>query len=274
MNAPGKTNIQVVPYDPLWPSLFERESQKIKAALGDNCITVHHVGSTAIPGIWAKPIIDMIPVVKDIALVHPCNEAMAKLGYVAKGEYGMLFRRYFQRKEPQPACNVHVYEAGAAEIERLTAFRDFLTHDEAYRKKYADLKKLISQHANNMTEYTLAKDALIKEIDEIIGLQGYRIVHALSTREWEAYYRILQDTVYQQQGVLFDSTHDDRTEKNNLHLVLYKGSEVIGAALLTLDKNHERIIQHLAIDKAFQNEGCDTVFLRDIKRWISIGTDT
>ena len=89
--------IEVVPYEPNWPMEFEQEAGQIKKALGDNCIEIHHIGSTSIPNLAAKPIIDMIPVVLDISKVDSANAAMQALGYEAKGEYGMLFRRYFQK---------------------------------------------------------------------------------------------------------------------------------------------------------------------------------
>src|SRR5580698_1970268 len=86
--------IEVVPYNPEWPQMFEAEAALIKKALGDNCIAIHHIGSTSIPGLSAKPIIDILPVVKDILKVDA--KPIEALGYQAKGENGMAFRRYFQ----------------------------------------------------------------------------------------------------------------------------------------------------------------------------------
>jgi len=88
-------NIHVIPYHSEWPQLFEIEAAKIKQALSDNCITIHHIGSTSVTGLAAKPIIDMVPVVKNITTVDSAAKKMLALGYEAKGEYGMLFRRYF-----------------------------------------------------------------------------------------------------------------------------------------------------------------------------------
>lgn len=91
--------IEVVPYDPNWPNIFETEATKIKQALGNNCIAIHHVGSTSVPGLAAKPIIDIVPVVQNIIAVDQNTNVMEALGYEAKGEYGMLFRRYFQKRD-------------------------------------------------------------------------------------------------------------------------------------------------------------------------------
>src|SRR5436190_21363500 len=90
--------IEVVPYNPAWPQLFEEEAAKIKQALGENCIAVHHIGSTAVPGLSTKPILDMSPVVLDIMRVDQATPSMRSLGYEAKGEFGMLFRRFFTKE--------------------------------------------------------------------------------------------------------------------------------------------------------------------------------
>lgn len=89
--------VVVVPYKNEWPALFETEAMLIKQALGDNCLLVHHIGSTAVPGLASKPIIDILPVVKNILHVDQVTSAMEQLGYEAKGEYGIPFRRYFQK---------------------------------------------------------------------------------------------------------------------------------------------------------------------------------
>lgn len=247
--------IQVVPYNPEWVLQFQQEAQKIQSALGDNCVKIHHVGSTAISGLWAKPIIDMIPVVKDIYAVEQYNQVMSQLGFVAKGEYGMLFRRYFQRKTPLPACNIHVYEEGSGEIERLLLFKDFLNQHPDYKERYADLKRKLSNELNDITEYTLAKDALIKEIDDLTGYKGYRMVHALTPREWETYHRLLHS-----------QTED--LDPNLKHIVLYSGTEVVGAAQIITNAQSITSIHKLAIDSP-QCPQTREFFLHNLARWIA-----
>lgn len=249
------SNIQVVPYNPEWVLQFQQEALKIKSALGNNCVRVHHVGSTAIKGLWAKPIIDMIPVVKDIYAVEPYNQTMSQLGFVAKGEHGMLFRRYFQRQDPLPACNVHVYEEGSGEIERLLLFKDFLNQHADYKERYAELKRNLSNELNDITEYTLAKDTLIKEIDDLTGYKGYRMVHALTPREWETYHRLLL-------------TQTENLDPNLKHIVLYSGTEVVGAAQLITNAQFITSIHKLAID-SLQGPQTREFFLHNLARWIA-----
>ncbi|PWY54028.1 hypothetical protein DGG96_19190 [Legionella qingyii] len=84
--------VEVVSYNPLWPELFAAEAHQIKQGLGDNCIEMHHIGSTSVPGLSAKPIIDILPVVQDILLVDKASKAMEQIGYSTMGEYGIPFR--------------------------------------------------------------------------------------------------------------------------------------------------------------------------------------
>jgi len=79
--------IEVIPYNSSWPQMFEGEAEKIKQALGENCIAIHHIGSTAVPGLCAKPTIGMVPVVLDIMKVDQATQNMQRVGYEPKGLY-------------------------------------------------------------------------------------------------------------------------------------------------------------------------------------------
>ena len=89
-------HITIVPYNPEWQKSFEIEAQKIKTALGNNCIAIHHIGSTSVPGLAAKPIIDIMPVGSNITLVNEMSQNFEALGYEPRGEYGISGRRYCQ----------------------------------------------------------------------------------------------------------------------------------------------------------------------------------
>ncbi len=160
--------VEVVPHNPKWRDTFLAESKHIVDALGDNIVAIHHIGSTAIPSIYAKPIIDLLVELKDITKVDEQNSAMESLGYEVMGEYGIPGRRYF-RKHNQAGIrthHVHAFEIGSEEIERHLAFRDYMiAHpEEAY--KYSELKRqLAREHPHNIDGYMDGKDGFIKEMD-------------------------------------------------------------------------------------------------------------
>ena len=130
-------HIVVLPYNPDWPKIFEAESQKIKNALGDNCVAIHHIGSTSVPGLSAKPVIDMIGVIKD---PEKAIQQLESLGFKYKDEYNIPMRLYFNRSEGIDT-NLHVYQEGHPEIELNLLFRDYLRDHPKVREEYAKFKR-------------------------------------------------------------------------------------------------------------------------------------
>jgi GrpB-like predicted nucleotidyltransferase (UPF0157 family) len=161
--------IVVVPYDPAWPELFREEAARVAAVFGDELLSIHHIGSTAVPGLAAKPIIDIMPVVRDVEQVDRLNEAMVALGYEPKGEFGLPGRRFFVRYnvEGQRTHHVHAYEPDNPEVVRHLDFRDYLiAHPEA-AAQYAQLKQeLAEQFRYEREQYTNSKTPFIKDIEQ------------------------------------------------------------------------------------------------------------
>ena len=118
--------ITVVPHDAAWAAEFDRASRLVADACGHRLIEIHHIGSTAIPGIYAKPVIDMLAVVDDVTRLDACNPQVAALGYEPMGEFGIPGRRYFRRDDAAGVRThqVHAFEAGSPDVTRHLAFRD------------------------------------------------------------------------------------------------------------------------------------------------------
>ena len=160
--------VEVVPHDSSWRETFDTEARAVTVSLGDTVQEVHHIGSTAIPGIHAKPVIDMLVEVESLAAVDRHEESMNCLGYEGLGEYGIPGRRYF-RKDSAAGIrthHVHVFEQGSAEVGRHLTFRDYMkTHpDEA--RAYSELKERLARaHPNDIESYMDGKDAFIKAVD-------------------------------------------------------------------------------------------------------------
>lgn len=151
-------------YDLRWPQLFEREATRIRAGLGHQALLIEHVGSTSVPGLAAKPIIDILLVVADSADEAAYVPALEALGYVLRirepdwNEHRML-------KGPDTDVNLHVFSQGCAEIERMLLFRNWLRHNADDRRLYEDTKrKLAEQPWKYMQNYADAKSAVVEEI--------------------------------------------------------------------------------------------------------------
>lgn len=110
-------------YNPLWPQYFLESAIQINKALGENIVRLHHIGSTAIPGLIAKPIIDILGETKDINKISYCENAMSMLGFEFKGEYGIAQRAYFSRKTGI-AIHLHIFPENHFQVEKHLIFRD------------------------------------------------------------------------------------------------------------------------------------------------------
>lgn len=158
--------VRVVSHDPSWSAQFATEAERIRSVLGDVAVAVHHIGSTAIAGISAKPIIDILLEVRDIRRLDDCSSAMVGLGYEAKGEFGIPGRRYF-RKESAAGMRthqIHAFERGSSDSERHLAFRDYLIAHPGVAQSYSLLKRqLAATHPDDIEAYMDGKDSFVKE---------------------------------------------------------------------------------------------------------------
>ncbi|HYT30844.1 MAG TPA: GrpB family protein [Actinomycetota bacterium] len=156
--------ITLAEYDPAWPRLYQREAERVRAVLGDRVILLEHVGSTSVPGLAAKPIIDML-----LAVADPADEAayvppMEAAGYVLWIREPEWFEhRMF--KGPDTDINLHVLPAGCSEIDRMFAFRDHLRTNARDRELYERAKReLASKRWKYIQNYADAKTAVVEEI--------------------------------------------------------------------------------------------------------------
>ena len=162
--VPHEAPIALAEYDPTWPRLFECEAAKIRAVLGDFALRIEHVGSTSVPGLAAKPIIDIVLVVKDSADEASYVPALEGAGYVLRiREPDWYEHRMF--KGLGPAVNLHVFSEGCPEVARMLAFRNRLRHNEPDREIYESVKRNLAKNVwKHVQNYADAKSAVVKEI--------------------------------------------------------------------------------------------------------------
>ena len=156
--------ILLVDYDPAWPALYEREAGRIVGALGDRVLLIEHVGSTAVPGLVAKPLIDIVLAVSDSADEQAYVPDLEAAGYVLRiREPDWHQHRLF--KGPDTDVNLHVFSDGCDEIGRLLRFRDHLRGNEDDRLLYERSKRKLAGRRWKYTQhYADAKTAVVEEI--------------------------------------------------------------------------------------------------------------
>ena len=161
---PLSCQISIVDYDPQWPELFAREADRIRAVLGSRVLRIEHTGSTAVPGLVAKPIIDVLLVVADSGDETTYLPALEAAGYLLRiRETTWYEHRMF--KGPDTDINLHVFSSGCPEIDRMRMFRDWLRSNAADRDLYARTKlALAHQEWKYVQNYADAKTVVIEEI--------------------------------------------------------------------------------------------------------------
>lgn len=156
--------VELAPYDHAWPARYEQEATRIRAALGDRVRLLEHVGSTSVPGLSAKPIIDIVLAVRDSSDEPAYVPPMEAAGYVLRiREPEWLEHRLF--KAPDLDVNVHVFTEGEPEIERMLAFRDWLRTNDDERDLYERTKReLASRTWKYVQHYADAKTEVVERI--------------------------------------------------------------------------------------------------------------
>ena len=159
--------IVVVPHENHWSEKFQMEAKRLKSAMPET-VKIYHIGSTSVPGLAAKPIIDMIMEVENIERVDGWNERFIELGYIVKGENGISRRRYYiHGTEEKRSYHLHVFEKGNPEIVRHLAFRDYMMAHCEEAEAYATLtKELAEKYTYDGELYTEGKNEFVRNVDE------------------------------------------------------------------------------------------------------------
>ena len=158
------TPVNIVPYSQDWDTQFAIIATRIQRLCGDNLKDIHHIGSTAIPDMPSKPLIDVMPIAQNVKAAEACIEAMMDDGYLYYGEYGVEGRWFFTKGEP-PFINVHMYVDGHKEIERHLTFRDALRADKDLAIRYEATKRVLAlDFPTNETAYSDGKTMFVEAV--------------------------------------------------------------------------------------------------------------
>jgi GrpB-like predicted nucleotidyltransferase (UPF0157 family) len=168
---PAPISVELQQSDPAWAEAARHEAARFASAAGDAIITVHHIGSTAIPGIRAKPILDLMPVVSSLEALENSRPAIERLGYLWHGEYGLPGRRYCTLDDPltgRRRVQLHCYEQGSPEIVRHLAFRDYLRSNPDVAQAYdAEKARCRDLHPLDSHAYADCKDGWIRRVEAL-----------------------------------------------------------------------------------------------------------
>lgn len=267
-----KSKIEVVPYDIRWPEMFEEEKSVILKSLNENCQAIYHIGSTSVPGLSAKPIVDIIVIAKDRkkSIIN-----LEKAGYSYKGEWNIPFKCGFTKKKPY-SVNLHVFfDPNHPEIELNLKFRDYLRVNSDACNKYTAIKMQILQDKTSQQEvgkfsfpiYTLRKGKFINNVLKNIGFNRLRILKCLTEDEWKKVKKFHKNYYFDQQKIK-DTYHWSFNHQDHEHFILYRGVEIIGYVHIKFLPESNSTFRIIILKEKDQN--LYTYFSCIIEKWLKL----
>ncbi|MBM6619568.1 GrpB family protein [Bacillus suaedaesalsae] len=158
--------VRLSEYSENWTLMFQEETEKLRNVFGDEIVTFEHFGSTSVPGLKAKPIIDMMCMVMDIERIDTFNDKMVSLGYDVAGEWGIEGRRLFRKGGENRTHHIHVYQSDHPQIKRHLIFRDYLRSHPEEVQLYSNFKEKLASQFENTSGYSPAKKAFVSEMEK------------------------------------------------------------------------------------------------------------
>lgn len=159
--------IRLTEFSENWALLFQQEAKYLSSIFGDEIIKFEHFGSTSVYGLKAKPIIDMMCIVKDIKKVDSFNDQMDALGYDVAGEWGIEGRRLFRKGGENRTHHIHFYQVDNPQIKRHIIFRDYLRAHPEEVVRYSRFKEELASRFENTREYSPAKKSFVQEMEHL-----------------------------------------------------------------------------------------------------------
>ena len=268
--------IQISQYDENWPQIFLAAKDVIESCLGSNCLQVHHVGSTAVEGLCAKPRIDIIAVVKDCS---SSIEPLEKVGFTYKGEWNIPFKFGFTWRD-QHQINLHVLSENHPEIQVSLIFRDHLRKNPESKNQYAQIKQqLLKQESsfeilerNIFSGYTMGKADFINSILKKEGFCGERFLKPSSNFEQKEYGRIYQEQICLSQS--FDTSNFNwsdhpANQDGKQAFILCSGLQVAAIALVQMQEQRDKAqLLFVASDSTFAKQGFEEKIRTLSEEWL------
>jgi GrpB-like predicted nucleotidyltransferase (UPF0157 family) len=263
--------INIESYNPNWPVQFTKVAENIKLALNDNLLGIHHVGSTSVPNLAAKPKIDIIGVVRELKFNH---YDLLKLGYKYRVSDNIPFRQSFIYRTSELNINLHIFEGNDPEIDLNLLFRDHLRMNSSDREDYQRLKLQLIQNENAhntqgdmYTGYTLGKNSFIQTILKKTDFKDLRLVISTHYLEWKKVREFRNKYFFAPLKILdpYIWTFDHKAHK---HFLLYKGVDIIGYLHLQLWPDKRAAIRMIVIDAIERKKSYGTNLIKLVEKWL------
>lgn len=262
--------IEVAGYNSQWVEIFEKEASFIKNILKEKLIDIHHIGSTAVFGLVAKPSVDILCVVNKLSASLKLNE----VGFQFRGEMNVPLRYYFRKGK---LINLHVTEANNGFIKLNLCFRNYLRANQNAALQYANLKMELLKNPNShiktegrFSGYTLGKNQFIKSILQKANFNDFCVNFCMHDDEWTEYHRIRKEQIFKPAGVIYDEKHLSLKDDNNHYFILYQGVEIVSVAHIELIDYKAPTLRSIATDEKHKTKGYAQYMLNILEQWVKL----
>jgi GrpB-like predicted nucleotidyltransferase (UPF0157 family)/RimJ/RimL family protein N-acetyltransferase len=284
-------SVQVVDYDPEWPWLFQEETKHLRKIFKKNIIWLEHIGSTAVPGLCAKPIIDILIGVRNIKLIDRYQQKMKSMKYIPKGEFGIVNRRFFIKgSEENRTHHIHIFQMGNTEIARHVNFKYYLLDHPKVREQYGEIKRSLSeQFVYDIDQYIKHKNDFIQSVEKKAVDPSYLSKQVLETErlklrplkpsDTEQVYHLWRDKSISERMIQIPypceksdvarwvrrrRVYSRKGEEASFAIVLKKQNLLIGSITLWINERHRRAEFSYWIGKFYRNHGYCTEAARKL----------
>jgi GrpB-like predicted nucleotidyltransferase (UPF0157 family) len=264
--------IELVSYNINWPIIYAEQADKIKSSLGKLFIEIHHVGSTAVPGLASK---DKIDICLQVTNGDEAIKILEQIGYKYKGEWNIPFK-YGLTLRGNIDINLHMFDFAHPVIEANLLFRDYLRNNRKLRDEYSNLKYKILQDETShqkshpfLRNYTLRKSSFIKNILAKLKLDKIYLQYPAEDQEWEAVKNLRNKYIYAPENIE-DPYQWSFNHLDHKHIILYKGVDIIGYAHLQLWPEQKAALRIIVIKEEYQDQNYGKRFMELIEKWLKL----
>jgi|GEM_PF-2952198 len=265
--------IQIHEYNPLWPKIFELEKEKLVKIFDKKFVQIHHFGSTSIPNLAAKNVIDIWIEVDAMENLEEIFKQLYEDGFEKEKQFFPLC--YFTQKNCQDyEMHLHVTFAGNDRVVASLHFRDYLKSNPKIQTEYENLKKKLAENPQAGFKigpfpiYNRMKNDFISKVLKKSGFKGLIVNFCHQEIEWKFFHKITNSAIFADLNVQYDPNHPNFSNENFHNFVLYLGSTIIGIAQIEKFSKSEAVIRLLAIKEEFRYKGYGKFLIKFLENWV------
>lgn len=270
--------IEVVAYNPEWLNIFEKEAEVLKKAFGDNLGEIYHIGSTSVPGLSAKPIIDIMVTVRNLKKTDICE--IEKLGYIEKGEISAPMHLYFSKKgvADEKGYHLHVFEVNNLLVKKILIVRDYFRNHIEVAHEYSLLKEQLAEKHQDGMNYLRDKLLFLDNVLKKTRFEKNVFDFLQSSSDFENYLKIQSEQDPHSKTAIFEPiessgyepkiiTYTKDQKIRHFYIILHNSSGLVGISHVFFENEETAQIKLIAAKDKDNDGEIEVQMLKFIEKW-------